>query len=104
VSETCGTIVLRKFFLKEMRGNFSASNSIWRFAINPTARLSYENYFSMGYEHLVSGNSCCRKKKGFYSSVFKEVETKLFCLKYNLEVGHQSYNKIALQKLFYSEA
>jgi hypothetical protein len=86
-------------FSKELRGNFSALNSIWSLAINPTARLFDENYFSLGSEHLVSGNSSCRKKKGFYSSVFKGVERKLFFLKFSLEVGHQSYCTIVLRKL-----
>jgi hypothetical protein len=31
------------------------------------------------------------KKKGSYSDVFMGVEGKLFCLKFNLEFGHQSY-------------
>jgi hypothetical protein len=32
-----------------------------------------------------------RKKKGSYSSVFKTVEGKLLCLKFNLNGGRQSY-------------
>jgi hypothetical protein len=40
------------------------------------------------------------KKKGSYSDVFKGVMEQLFCLKLNLEFGHQSYREIALQNIF----
>jgi hypothetical protein len=61
--------------------------------------LPFENYFSLWHKHLAPGNSSCGKKKGCYSTVFKGIERKLFCLKFNREVGHQSYSKIALRKL-----
>jgi hypothetical protein len=38
-----------------------------------------------------------RKKKGSYSAVFKAVERKLWCFKFNLEDGLQSYREIAIQ-------
>jgi hypothetical protein len=39
-----------------------------------------------------------RKKKASYSAVFEAVERKLWCLKFNLEDGLQSYREIAIQK------
>jgi hypothetical protein len=32
-------------FSKDLRGNFCAQNSIWRLAINPTARLPFNVFF-----------------------------------------------------------
>jgi hypothetical protein len=39
-----------------------------------------------------------RKKKGSYTAVFEAVERKLWCLKFSLEAGLQSYREIAIQK------
>jgi predicted nucleic-acid-binding protein len=41
-----------------------------------------------------------RKKKGSYSDVLKGVQGKLFCLKLNLEFGHQFSREIAFGKIF----
>jgi hypothetical protein len=45
-----------------------------------------------------------RKKKGFYSAVFKAVEEKILCLKFNLGAVRQSYKKIASKKIYQSGA
>jgi hypothetical protein len=45
-----------------------------------------------------------RKKKGSYSSVFKAVEEKILCLKFNLGAGRQSYRKITSINIYQSGA
>jgi hypothetical protein len=40
-----------------------------------------------------------RKNKSSHSDVFKRVEGKLFCLKFNLEFGPQSYREIEFGKI-----
>jgi hypothetical protein len=59
-------------------------------------RMTIEERFGLTLETY----SSCGKKLGCYSSVFKGVERKLLCLKFSLEVGQQSYSKIAPGKLF----
>jgi hypothetical protein len=44
------------------------------------------------------------EKKGSYSAVFKAVEEKILCLKFNLGAGCQSYRKIASRKIYQSGA
>jgi hypothetical protein len=46
----------------------------------------------------------CKKKKGSYLAVFKAVEGKILCLKFNIGAGHQSYRKIASRKIYQSGA
>jgi hypothetical protein len=72
-------------------------------AVNPTGRLHPEKYICLGHKHLAPGNRFAWKK-GSYSAVFKAVEGKILCLKFNLGAGCQSYRKIASRKIYQSGA
>jgi hypothetical protein len=50
-------------FLRELRGNFCAQNSFWRPAVNPTGRLHWEKYISLGHKHF-SGVIRIAEKEG----------------------------------------
>jgi hypothetical protein len=45
-----------------------------------------------------------REKKDSYLDIFKAVEEKILCLKFNLGAGCQSYRKIASRKIYQSGA
>jgi hypothetical protein len=69
-------------------------------AVNPTRRWHPEKYIILEHKHLAQGTRFAEN----HSAVFKAVEGKRICLKFNLGAGGQSYRKIASRKIHHSGA
>jgi hypothetical protein len=72
-------------------------------AVNPTGRLHPEKISVWGINISLRVIDW-REMKGSYSAVFKAVEGKILCLKFNHGAGLQSYRKIASRKIYQSWA
>jgi hypothetical protein len=59
--------------------------------------IALKKIYCLGHKHLALGDRVT-EKKGSDSVVFKVVEGKLLCLKFNLEASCQSYWDISLGK------
>jgi hypothetical protein len=72
-------------------------------AVNLTGRLHPENMAVRGINISLRVIEL-RNKKGTYSAVFKAVQGKLLCFKFNMDTCHHFYNEFTSQKIFFSWA
>jgi uncharacterized Zn-finger protein len=63
-----------------------------------------KGYHSGALDPILNNKLQKRKFKGSHSAIFKGVDLKLYCSKFNMEVGHPSYSEFAAQKGYHSGA